>query len=307
MIELRDLRTLLAIGATGSLTLAAQRLHTTQSALSHQLRALEQRLGIALINRATRPLKLTQAGWRLAALAQEVLPRIEAVEQEVRALAAGRAGRLYVASECHSCLEWLLPRLRHYRRLYPAIELDVSLSVSLDPLPALLAGTVDAVLTPDRRELPGLLWEALFDYAMVAVVAPDHPLAAKAVLEAQDLRNQTLLVYPVERERLDVFRRVLWPAGVEPARVRTVDSSQMLLELAALGQGVAVLPDWLCARAAEEGRVRLLRVGEAGLTARLYAALRAAEADWPHLAAFVAELRSNSGACSQAASSCPSP
>lgn len=294
MIDLRELRTLLSVRETGSLTLAAQRLHVTQSALSHQIRALEQRLSIALVDRASRPLRLTQAGLRLVALAGEVLPRLEAVEQELKALAAGRTGRLYVASECHSCLEWLLPRLRHYRRLHPGIELDVALSVSLDPLPALLSGAVDAVLTPDRRELPGVAWLPLFDYDMVAVVAPEHPLAAKTVLEAEDLSAHTLLVYPIERERLDVFRHLLWPAGVEPARVRSVDNSQMLLELAALGQGVAVLPDWLCARAAEEGRVRRLRVGETGLNARLYAALRTAEAAWPHLAAFVAELRSDS-------------
>lgn len=294
MLELRHLRTLQAIAETGSLTLAAQRLYLTQSALSHQLRELEERLGVPLIDRGARPLRPTQAGQRLITLAHAVLPQVEAAEREVVDIGRGHAGRLAVAGECHSCLDWLLPRLRDYRRRFPRIELDVSLAVSLDPFPALERGAIDLVLTPDRRDLPGIAWEPLFDYRMYAVVASDHPLAQQARLAPDDLRAQTLLTYPVARDRLDVFRRFLWPAGVEPQRVRPVDSSVMLLELAALGQGVAVLPDWLCARAVAEGRVRTLALGEAGLAATLYAAVRAAEAVLPHLQAFVESLRPRS-------------
>jgi len=291
MLELRHLRTLQAIAETGSLTLAAQRLYLTQSALSHQLRELEERLRVPLIDRGTRPLRPTQAGRRLVALAQAVLPLVEAAVREVADIGRGHAGRLSVASECHSCLDWLLPRLRDYRKRFPQIELDVSLAVSLDPFPALERGSIDLILTPDPRHLPAIAWEPLFNYRMYAVVASDHPLARQVRLVPEDLRPHTLLTYPVARDRLDVFRRFLWPAGVEPARVRPVDSSVMLLELAALGQGVAVLPDWLCARAVAEGRVCTLELGEAGLAATLYAAVRAVEATLPHLQAFVESLR----------------
>lgn len=295
MLDLKTLRTLQAVAETGSLTLAAQRLHLTQSALSHQVRELESRLKLTLLNRRARPLRLTYAGLRLAGLADVLLPQVDAVLEELAALSSGHAGRLYVTGECHSCLDWLLPRLREYRRQHPRIELDVSLSASLDPMPALASGALDLVLTPDRRELPGIAWRALFAYAMRAVVAPEHPLAGRARLDPQDLAPHTLLVYPVARERLDVFRRFLWPARVEPARVRRVDSSVMLLELAALGQGVAVLPDWLCARAAAEGRVRLLRLGRRGLRATLHAAVRAPELGLPHIADFLSLLAHQPG------------
>lgn len=291
MIDLRHLRTLAALVETGSLTAAAARLHLTQSALSHQVREMEQRLGVALVNRGARPLTLSHAGRMLADLAEEVLPRVEETLTDLARLRRGEGGRLYVAGECHSCLEWVLPLLRRYREAFPEVELDVVLSASLDPLPRLLAGGLDVVLSPDRRDVPGVAWLRLFDYAMKLAVAPGHPLAARPLVTPGDLAGETLLVYPVERQRLDVFTRFLWPAGVEPARVRPVEGTTLLLELAALEQGVAVLPDWVCEAARQAGRIATASLGDAGLGGSLWACLRDGEDGLPHIAAFIEAAR----------------
>lgn len=292
MIEIRHLRTLFALAEAGSLTAAAERLHLTQSALSHQLKELEARLGLALLDRAARPPRPTQAGARLLDLARKVLPQVDEALAGLRRLTDGTAGRLYIAGECHSCLEWLLPRLRHYRERFPGVELDVVFSASLDPLPRLREGDLDVVLSPDRREFPGLAWTPLFDYEMRLVLAAGHPLAQRARVQPEDLAGATLLAYPVARPRLDVFARFLWPAGVEPARVRDVESTAMQIELAALGQGVAVLPDWACAHALAEGRIKTVRLGEnPGLTGTLHAALRDAEAELRHMAGFLEAIQ----------------
>lgn len=292
MIELRHLRTLVALEEAGSLTAAAQRLHLTQSALSHQLKELEDRLNLTLLDRAARPPRPTQAGARLLDLARKVLPQVDDALAGLRGLAAGRTGRLYIAGECHSCLEWLLPRLRGYRDRFPGVELDVVFSASLDPLPRLQEGALDVVLSPDRRSLPGLAWTPLFDYEMRLVLAAGHRLAKRARVQPEHLAHETLLAYPVARPRLDVFARFLWPAGVEPARVRDVESTAMLIELAALGQGVAVLPDWACAHALAEGRIQTVRLGPGkGLTGTLHAAVREAEAGLAHVAGFLEVVR----------------
>ena len=287
MIEIKQLRVLSLIAETGSLTLAAQRMHLTQSALSHQLRDMEAQLGIALVNRGVRPLVLTAAGRLLTALADTVLPQVDATLERLRGLREGRSGRLALAGECHSCLEWVLPLLEGYRQRFPAVELDVVSSATLDPLPRLLDGRLDVVLTPDRRAVPGVVWYPLFEYRLCLAVAHDHRLAAHAYVEPADLAGETLLTYPVERSRLDVFTRFLWPAGLEPARVRTAESSALLVELAALAQGVAALPDWVVAAARSAGRIATPALGAQGLKATLWAALREGEADWPHLAGFV--------------------
>ena len=125
MLELRHLNTLLAIREAGSLVEAAERLHVTQSALSHQLKDLEHRLGVALIVRRTRPIRFTPAGQRVLELARQVLPRVRRTETELRRLAAGRSGRLHIAIECHSCFQWLMPALDRFREGWPEVELDL--------------------------------------------------------------------------------------------------------------------------------------------------------------------------------------
>ncbi|AHE98933.1 LysR substrate-binding domain-containing protein [Thioalkalivibrio paradoxus] len=292
MIELRHLRTLSALSDAGSLTAAAGRLHLTQSALSHQLKELEDRLGVVLVDRSTRPLRPTQAGRALLSLADRVIPQVDETLAGLSELVRGERGRLYIAGECHSCLEWLLPRLRVYRDRFPGVELDVVLSASLDPLPRLLEGSLDVVLSPDRRDLPGLTWMPLFAYETRLAMTPGHPLAARRHVSPADLAGETLLTYPVSRARLDVFVGFLWPAGVEPRRVRVVESTTMLIELAALGQGVVALPDWACAHAVADGRVQTAALGAAGLAGTLYAAVRAADASLPHVAGFLDAVRS---------------
>src|SRR5699024_4901353 len=116
MIEVKHLRTLVAIRDHGSLQEAAEQLHVTQSALSHQLRDLESRLNAPLLNRRTRPARLTTAALRIINLADEVLPMIRATEFELERLALGRTGRLYLAIECHSCFQWLMPALDTFRQ-----------------------------------------------------------------------------------------------------------------------------------------------------------------------------------------------
>src|SRR5690606_18753991 len=153
LLEIRHMETLSAIRDAGSLQEAAERLHVTQSALSHQLRDLEIRLKTPLLNRRTRPARLTTAALRIVALADEVLPRVKATERELQQLAAGRTGRLHLAIDCHSCFQWLMPALDGFRRDWPDVELDLSAAFSFAPLPALLRGELDVVITSDPQDV----------------------------------------------------------------------------------------------------------------------------------------------------------
>ena len=115
-LELRHLETLLALAECGSLSKAAERLYLTQSALSHQLRALETHYGAALVERNVRPLRFTAIGQRLLALAREVLPQVAEAGRDIARLAQGRGGPLRIAVQCHNCFDWLMPAMDAYRR-----------------------------------------------------------------------------------------------------------------------------------------------------------------------------------------------
>src|SRR5690625_1029756 len=138
MLEIRHMRTLIALRDTGSLVEAAERVFLTQSALSHQVKELEGRLGAELFARKSRPLRFTEAGKRLLRLSEEVLERIELAERDVKKLLHGEAGRLYMAIECHSCFNWLMPTVNDFRNQWPAVALDFSGGFVFEPLPALV-------------------------------------------------------------------------------------------------------------------------------------------------------------------------
>jgi LysR family transcriptional regulator for metE and metH len=290
MLELRHLRTLQALQQSGSLSAAADRLHVTQSALSHQLKELEQRLGLPLFERKSRPLRFTEAGRRLLALADEVLASVQRAEQALWQLAGGRAGRLYLAIECHSCFDWLMPAVERFREGWPEVELDFSAGFHFEPLPALAAGELDLVVTADPQPLKGITYLPLFRYESLLIAAPGHALAARERIEPADLADQVLITYPVERRRLDVFTRFLEPAGVEPAAVRTAELTLMMVQLAASGRGVACLPNWAVSDYRERGLIAARPLGQ-GLWSELQFAVRAEDAQRPYVQAFLEAAR----------------
>ncbi|MFA5664980.1 LysR substrate-binding domain-containing protein [Castellaniella sp.] len=293
MLEIRHLETLMAIRQGGSLQEAAERLHVTQSALSHQLRDLEVRLKVALLNRRTRPARLTTAGLRLVALAEDVLPRMRAAEQELSRLAAGRAGRLHVAIDCHSCFQWLMPTLDTFRKDWPEVALDLTAAFAFAPLPALLRGDVDVVVTSDPQPLEGLVYANLFAYELVLAVSSRSPLAQSTSLSPEDLQGQTLITYPVERSRLDVFTGFLDPAGVEPHALRTAELTPMIVQLVLSGRGVAALPSWTLDEYRDVAGLVICRLGN-GIWRTLRAAVRLEDEAAPYLQAFVKQARETS-------------
>ena len=223
MIELRHLKTLVALRDTGSLVEAAESLFVTQSALSHQLKDLEDRLECSLFMRKTKPPRFTSAGRRLLNLADEVLPMVRNAERDVARLAGGETGRLHICIECHSCFQWLIPCLNQYRGNWPEVELDLSGGFSFAPLPALVRGDLDLVITSDPVDLPGVRYVPLFTYEAMLAIGRDHPLADHSMVLPDDLEQELLITYPVERDRLDIFTRFLDPLDIEPVSIRTAE------------------------------------------------------------------------------------
>lgn len=291
-LEFRHLRTLQAIRAAGSLAAAATRLHVTQSALSHQIKALERQFDTALFFRQSRPLRLSPAGELLADLADRLLPEVAAAEQRLAGMALGRQGRLHIAIECHSCFQWLLPTMDDYRERWPGVEMDLSLGFSFHPLPALVRGEIDLVVTSDPDpDLRGIHYEPLFRHEVLLAMHVGSPLAGKPWLEPRDLAAATLITYPVCRSRLDVFSRFLEPAGVEPAAVRTSELTVMIIQLVVSRRGMAALPSWALDEYRDQGQLIARPLGRHGLWSPLYAAVRQESRAAPFIDAFLALAR----------------
>lgn len=293
MIELKHLRTLTTLRDSGSLTATATSLHLTQSALSHQLKDLEARIGGQLFLRKTRPVKFTSEGEILLKLADEIQPRIAKAENELASLKEDVNGRLHMAIECHSCFQWLMPALKEYQVAWPSVTLDFSSGFGFEPLPALMAGELDLVITSDIQPRSEVHYEPLFDFEMRLITAINSPLAEKPSIDPQDLSNVTMLSYPVQKQRLDVVKHFLQPAGIEPKKWKQADNTLMLVQMVSAGLGVAALPNWAISEFSRQGLIASKPLGD-GLSRRLFAAVRNSEKDKRYLQAFFSTARQQS-------------
>lgn len=287
MLEMRHLKSLSTLKEAGSLVEAAERLHLTQSALSHQLKDLEERVGCQLFIRKTKPLRFTTAGKRLLNLAQDVLPLVRSAERDLSRLAGGEAGRLHMAIECHSCYQWLMPTIDQFRNNWPEVEMDLASGFNFAPLPALARGDLDLVVTADPQAITGISYIPLFRYESLLAIANQHPLTSKAFIEPADLAQETLIIYPVEHGRLDIFKQFLDPADIEPAHIRTAELTLMMIQLVASGRGVCNLPNWALTEYLEKGYVQAKPLGSNGIWATLYAAVRDDQLNTPFMKDFL--------------------
>lgn len=286
-IEFRHLRTIKAIHDAGGLAKAADLMNITQSALSHQIKGLEEQAGVDLFVRRTKPLKLSPAGFKLLRLAEKILPEVATMEEDFQSLRSGKSGRLHIAIECHACFEWLFPVLEQFRHAWPDVDVDIRPGLSFEALPALQREEVDLVVSSDPEDLPGIDFTPLFDYEPVFVASSQHPLASKEFVVAEDFRTEQLITYPVERTRLDVFSQLLIPAKVEPRAIRQVELTAVILLLVASNRGVSVLPDWVVREVKYHSDYVTRPITKGGLTRRLYAATRSDDTTKPFMSKLI--------------------
>jgi LysR family transcriptional regulator for metE and metH len=290
ILELRHLKTLVALREAGNLLRAASLLNVTQSALSHQLKQLEDHHGTTLFERKSVPVRFTPAGERLLKLADCVLPQIEESERDLVRLAQGVAGQLRIAVECHTCFDWLMPAMDIFRARWPEVELDIVSGFQADPVGLLYGHRADVAIVSEIDPDEAVDYHPLFRFEIVALLAHEHPLAARDFLKAKDFATDTLITYPVPDDMLDVVRQVLKPAGVQTAR-RTTELTVAMLQLVASSRGIATLPLWAAQNYLNRDYVLAKRITKDGLTGRLYAACVPDVSVKPYLADFVGTIR----------------
>jgi LysR family transcriptional regulator for metE and metH len=245
MIERAHLAIVREVDRQGSLTAAADTLCLTQSALSHAMRKLEQALGTDIWLREGRSLRLTQSGQYLLEVANRLLPQLEHAEERLLQYAQGERGTLRIGMECHPCYQWLLNIVSPYLAAWPDVDVDVKQKFQFGGIGALFGYEIDLLVTPDPLYKPGLHFEPVFDYEQVLVVGRSHPLARKKYIEPAQLAGEALITYPVDTGRLDIYNQFLQPAGISPKRHKTIETTDIMLQMVASGRGVAALPRWL--------------------------------------------------------------
>lgn len=287
MLERIHLTILREVERRGSLTAAADSLHLTQSALSHAIRKLEQGLGVEVWTRDGRSLRPTPAGLYLLDLARRLLPQFEHAERLMAQVAEGRRGTLRIGMECHPCYQWLLKVVAPYLAAWPDVDVDVKQRFQFGGIKALEEWEIDVLVTPDPLHKTGLRFVPVFDYEQVLVVNSSHRLAGREYVEPCDLLDEVLITYPVDIDRLDIYKAFFLPAGCAPRQRKTIETTDILLQMVASGRGVAALPRWLVQEYAARMPVLPVRLGPEGIPKQIFLGTREDDARIDYLDAFI--------------------
>lgn len=286
-LERIHLEIIRAVAEHGTLTSAAEKLHLTQSALSHAVRKLEDHLGLAIWHREGRSLRPTQAGEYLLATANRLLPQLAHTEERLRQFAQGERGSLRIGMECHPCYQWLLKIVSPYLAQWLNVDVDVKQKFQFGGIGALFGYEIDILVTPDPLYKPGLTFEPVFDYEQVLVVCSQHPLRGAEYVLPKQLSDETLITYPVAIERLDIYNLFLTPAGIAPKHHKIIETTDIMLQMVASGRGVAALPRWLVEEQSAKFDVSPVKLGRRGVAKQIFLGFREVDANIDYLRAFI--------------------
>ncbi len=292
-LEVRHLKLIQSIAEEGSVTRAGSRLYLTQSALSHQLRDVEEKLGVSLFTRMNKRMLLTPAGERLLASARKVLDELKRTEEDLRHIALQREGILRISTECYTCYHWLPSLLQIFHREFPRIDVQIVVEATRDPHRALLDGKIDLALVSSRVRNNKLNYKPLFRDELVVILSRNHKLSSRPFIKPQDFIGEHLILYSSPEESHAV-QQVLVPAGVSPKRVSNVQLTEAIVEMVKAGVGIGILSRWSVAPQVEAGAIRGLALTKRGLYRHWSAAMLKHRSTPAYLNAFIKLLADNS-------------
>jgi LysR family transcriptional regulator for metE and metH len=289
-MEMRHLRLVRTLAVEGTLTAAGKKLFLSQSALSHQLREIEDELGVQLFQRANKRMVLTAAGQRVLSSADVVLEEIKDVRQDILRMSNGETGTLRVAACRCAGFHWLPTVLKPFMKSYPGVEVCIDTAPSHDPIGLLVANSVDIAIVNFKDEHKGVTYLKLFDDQMVVVAKSDHPWANREHVSARDFSGDHLITYDLPFEEMEFNRKVLVPAGVEPASLTRVPTTDAIIELVKAGIGVAVLNLWSIQPYLESEDLATVPLKKNGFSRSWYAAVNDDHRKPPYIARFIGFL-----------------
>lgn len=284
-LEIKHLRLVSAIARTGSVTRAGDALNLSQSALSHQLRDIEDRLSASLFHRVGKRMVLTTAGDALLRAAGQVLDIVDRTEEEIRKAGKSEAMRLRITTQCYTCYHWLPGLLKEYRLKHPNVDVQVDADATPRPIKSLLEGRIDLAIVKDRVRDRRLVERPLFDDELLVILSPAHRLAGRAVIEPKDFADETLIIYP-PREESSMLQHLL-ARGISPKTVQQVQLSEAIIELVKAGLGIAAMARWAVEPYVRAGVIRTARLTRTGFRRRWGAAMLRDMAEAPHARDFI--------------------
>jgi LysR family transcriptional regulator, regulator for metE and metH len=273
-MEIRHLRLIKAIVEEGSITKAIDKLHLTQSALSHQLKEAEYQLGTAIFLRMNKKLVLTQAGEKIYQTANEILEKLSETQTQIKQMVFGEHGEIRISTECFSSYRWLPSVLKQFHLLYPNVELKIVTEATHIPLQKLLENVIDIAIVSDQIKDNNIKYMELFQDEVVIAVSENHAWANKKYVVAEDFVNEHLIIHSLPMETVTIHQFLLSPAKVTPKKITPMPLTEASIEMVKADMGVTSMAKWALLPHLKNNPIKAIKIGKNGLKIKHFIAIR---------------------------------
>jgi LysR family transcriptional regulator for metE and metH len=271
-MEIRHLRLIKSIVEEGSIAKAIDKLHLTQSALSHQLKEAEYQLGTKIFLRQNKKLILTKAGEKLYHTANDILTKLTDTEKEIKSMVFGEVGEIRISTECYSSYHWLPSVLKQFHLLYPNIELKIVMEATHYPLQKLLNNELDIAIVSDPIKNDNINYTELFQDEMVMIVSENHGWTEKKYVVAEDFEVEHLFIHSLPLETVTVHQLFLSPAKISPRKITPLPLTEASIEMVKADMGVMAMAKWAAQPYLKNHSIRAIKIGRNGLKRKHYIA-----------------------------------
>jgi LysR family cyn operon transcriptional activator len=260
-MEISQLRTFRTVAETLNFTRTAERLHMTQSAVSHQIKALEEELGEPLFIRAKRGVKLSQAGQVALEYAERILEDVETLRERVSGEKGEPQGRVRVAAATQAFVHLFAPLFESFMRSHSGIEVSFRTTASTEETVAdILNGIADVGFASLPVYSPALQSVEVFEDELVVVLSHKHPYAGKKTITIMEIEKERLILFErgasIRRATDDFFKRL----RIKPELSMESNDTYFIKRMVEHGMGISLLPSWAVRDEVQAGKLAKLKI-----------------------------------------------
>ena len=289
-MELKYFRLIKTIAEEGSIANSTERLFLTQSALSHQLRELEERLGFKVFHRTRNKWELTQEGSELYKLANNIFSSIDKGFNAIKHIKDGSKGTIKLSAECQSFFHTIPSFIQKMGILYPEIKIDVALGATQQTISQVLSNDIDiAIVTsqPASEELESI---KVFEDEIFAVIHKENAMHRLEYLEASHFENVHLLINSFPLESVAVYDQFLKPNRINPIKISAIPYTEISLSMIHANMGIMCAPKWQLAPFKLSKELLFKRIGKNGLKRKHYLVVKKEQRNKKYIHDFISNF-----------------
>ncbi|WP_444626055.1 LysR family transcriptional regulator [Flavobacterium columnare] len=243
-VSLRNLKLVNVIVKEGSVTKASEKLFLSQPALSHQLKKLEEEIGLKIFNRLNKKLILTEVGQILFSNSEKMLESINQLNFELDEIKKGNKKNIRLTIECYTCYHWLPRVVQQFTKNNVAINVQIDIEATKEPFQYLTEGKIDLAIVSSITKNSSINFEHLITDEMVVILSKDNELTGLEKINLTDLINQNLILYDIPSEKNFVLNNILHNNIRLVNSIQKVQLTEAIIELVSANLGISIMAKW---------------------------------------------------------------